>query len=101
VHPEDTAYGRRDAPFLLSIDSTWVDPRDTERNIGWTRKFWKSMERYSYGGLYLNFPGFGEEGDALVRAAYGANYDRLAALKRKYDPDNFFRLNQNIAPKSG
>ena len=101
VYPEDTAYGRRDAPFLLSIDSTWLDPKDTERNIGWTRKFWKSMERYSYGGLYLNFPGLGEEGDALVRAAYGANYDRLVALKRRYDPDNFFRLNQNINPKSG
>ncbi|HEY5538712.1 MAG TPA: FAD-binding oxidoreductase [Thermoplasmata archaeon] len=101
VHPEDTAYGRRDAPFLLSIDSTWVDPKDTERNIGWTRKFWKSMERFSYGGLYLNFPGLGEEGDALVRAAYGANYDRLVALKQKYDPENFFRLNQNINPKSG
>ena len=52
----------------------------------------------STGGVYLNFPGLGEEKEALVRAGYGANYDRLAELKAKYDPENLFRMNLNIAP---
>ncbi len=56
------------------------------------------MQPYSKGGLYLNFPGFGEEKDALVRAGYGANYDRLVELKNRYDPTNLFRMNQNIRP---
>jgi FAD/FMN-containing dehydrogenase len=56
------------------------------------------MGRHSTGGLYLNFPGLGEEKEALVRAGYGPSYDRLAALKAKYDPGNLFRMNLNIAP---
>jgi FAD/FMN-containing dehydrogenase len=56
------------------------------------------MERHSTGGVYLNFPGFGEEKEALARAGYGENYERLAALKAKYDPDNLFRMNINIPP---
>jgi FAD/FMN-containing dehydrogenase len=83
---------------MLSIDTTWEDPRDSERNIAWARTFWRDMAAFSPGGTYLNFPGLGEEREELVRAAYGANYDRLVALKRKYDPANLFRLNQNIPP---
>ena len=56
------------------------------------------MQRFNSGGLYLNFAGFGEEKEALVRAGYGANYDRLVALKNRYDPTNLFRMNQNIKP---
>ena len=56
------------------------------------------MEKHSTGGVYLNFPGLGEEKEALVKAGYGVNYDRLAELKAKYDPENLFRMNQNIAP---
>jgi FAD/FMN-containing dehydrogenase len=56
------------------------------------------MRRFGPGGLYLNFAGFGEEKEALVRAGYGANYDRLATLKAQYDPNNLFRMNQNIVP---
>ena len=56
------------------------------------------MRRFGPGGLYLNFAGFGEEKEALVQAGYGANYDRLAELKTKYDPRNLFRMNQNISP---
>jgi len=56
------------------------------------------MKPYSGGGLYVNFAGLGEEGNALVRSAYGANYDRLVALKNSYDPTNLFHLNQNIKP---
>ncbi len=56
------------------------------------------MQPYSPGRSYLNFPGFGEEGDELVRMAYGPNYDRLVRIKNSYDPSNLFRLNQNIKP---
>lgn len=57
-----------------------------------------SLEPYSPGGLYVNFAGLGEEGEALVRSAYGDNYEKLVAFKNKYDPTNLFRLNQNIKP---
>lgn len=56
------------------------------------------MQRFSGGGQYLNFPGFLEGGEETLRATFGANYDRLVALKNEYDPDNSFRLNQNIKP---
>ena len=59
---------------------------------------WSALEKHSTGGLYLNFPGLGEERDDLVKAGYGPNYERLAALKAEYDPDNLFRMNLNIAP---
>ena len=96
----ETAFGSRAAPFLASFDTTWTDPADTDRAIAWTREAWSAMHRFSDGGLYLNFPGFGEEKTALVRAGYGENYDRLVALKTQYDPDNLFRMNLNIAPQA-
>jgi FAD/FMN-containing dehydrogenase len=95
-----TAFGRRDSPFLLSFDTTWTDPADTERCIAWTRAAWAGMRPFGSGGVYLNFGGFGEEKEDLVRAAYGANYDRLVELKTKYDPTNLFRMNQNIRPSA-
>jgi FAD/FMN-containing dehydrogenase len=98
VPAEATAFGRRSAPYLLSFDTTWTDPADTERCISWTRKAWSDTQRFSDGGLYLNFAGFGEEKEALARAGYGANYDRLAVLKAQYDPTNLFHMNQNIKP---
>jgi FAD/FMN-containing dehydrogenase len=98
VGADATAFGRRTAPYLLSFDTTWTDAADSERCVAWTRNAWSAMHRYSDGGLYLNFAGFGEEKEALVRAGYGANYERLAQLKRRYDPDNLFRMNQNIQP---
>jgi FAD/FMN-containing dehydrogenase len=96
VPAEATAFGRRDAPYLVSLDSSWVDPEETERNITWTREAWTALHRYSSGGVYLNFPGFGEEKEELLRAAYGANYERLTELKAQYDPTNLFRMNFNI-----
>jgi FAD/FMN-containing dehydrogenase len=101
VAPDATAWRHRDAAYLLSLDTTWTDPADTERCIAWTRKTWSDLARFGQGGVYLNFAGFGEEKDALVRAGYGANHDRLAALKRAYDPANLFRMNQNIPPATG
>jgi hypothetical protein len=98
VGPGETAFVGRDAPYLFSVDSVWNDPQQSEEVITWSRDYLATMEPYSPGGLYINFAGLGEEGEALVRAAYGSNYDRLVALKNKYDPSNLFRLNQNIKP---
>jgi FAD/FMN-containing dehydrogenase len=96
----ETAYGGRDAAFLVTAEASWDDPSVTDDAIGWARDVWAGLERHSTGGVYLNFPGLGEEKEALVRAGYGANYDRLAELKRTYDPENLFRMNLNIAPAS-
>jgi FAD/FMN-containing dehydrogenase len=93
-----TAFMGRDAGGLLGIDAVWDNPDESENVIAWTRNFLADMELYSPGGLYVNFAGFGEEGDDLVKAAYGAHYERLVALKNRYDPTNLFRLNQNIKP---
>jgi FAD/FMN-containing dehydrogenase len=99
--PEHAAYHGREVAFLLSPEANWDDPADDAANIGWLRSFLADMEPFSDGGRYLNFAGFQEEGDAMVRNAYGPQYARLAALKAQYDPTNLFRLNQNIAPSSG
>ena len=93
-----TAYGGRDAPFLVTGEASGDDPSLTDDAIAWGRDFWAAMGRHSTGGLYLNFPGLGEEKEALVKAGYGVNYDRLAELKAKYDPENLFRMNLNITP---
>ena len=98
VGETDTAYGGRDANFLVTGEASWDDPAVTDDAIAWGRAFWDTMGRHSTGGLYLNFPGFGEEKEALVQAGYGVNYERLTELKAKYDPENVFRLNLNIPP---
>ncbi|MER8637893.1 MULTISPECIES: BBE domain-containing protein [unclassified Mesorhizobium] len=74
----------------------WDYPSDDETHIRWARDLWDAMRPFSTGGVYAN--NLGEEGTDRVLAAYGENYPRLAALKNKYDPTNFFRLNQNIKP---
>jgi FAD/FMN-containing dehydrogenase len=101
VAADATAFGARDMRYMLSIDSLWEDPEDDARNLAWSRAFWSDMKHHSAGRAYLNFAGLGEEGEELVRTSYGAaNYERLAALKTKYDPTNLFRLNQNIRPRA-
>ena len=98
VGETETAYGGRDAPFLVTAEASWTDPAQNEDAIAWAREVWDAMERHSTGGVYLNFPGLGEEEEALARAGYGVNFERLAALKARYDPDNLFRMNINIPP---
>jgi Berberine and berberine like len=100
VGSEETAYGRRDAPYLLATEASWIDPSTNEQNIAWARESLAAMQPFSKGGSYLNFAGFGEEKEAMLRASYGPNYDRLVALKSTYDPDNLFRMNLNIAPRA-
>ena len=91
-----TAFGDRSMPFMLSIDSMWSKAEDDDANITWSRDLWSAMQCHSNGRLYLNFAGHGEDAD-LVRQAHGVEvYAKLAAIKRTYDPTNFFHLNQNI-----
>ncbi len=98
VGRNETAYRHRGAQFMLSIDGAWKDPAESERNIAWIRNFWEDMQPYSNGGVYLNFSGFGEGDRDLWQASHGTNYERLARVKRIYDPENIFRVNQNIRP---
>jgi FAD/FMN-containing dehydrogenase len=98
VGETETAYGGRAAGYLVTGEASWHDPALTDEAIAWGREFWDAMGRHSTGGLYLNFAGLGEEKEALVKAGYGENYERLAALKAKYDPANLFRMNLNITP---
>ncbi len=99
VPAEATAFGNRSMPFMFSIDAIWTTPADDDANIAWARGLWEELRPHSHQGrAYLNFPGHGEDGEALVRATFGANYGRLRAVKRKYDPGNMFRFNQNIPP---
>jgi FAD/FMN-containing dehydrogenase len=98
VGAEESAFGDRSAPVLLGIEANWEEPRDDEANVAWVRGTVSGMRRFSGGGTYLNFPGFLEEGQELMRDAYGENYQRLVALKNEYDPANVFRLNQNVEP---
>ncbi|HEY8288405.1 MAG TPA: FAD-binding oxidoreductase [Acetobacteraceae bacterium] len=95
VPADATAYANRGAAYDCFPAAIWDDPAQDERHIAWARAFWTAMQPFATGGVYAN--NLGEEGEERVRAAYGANYARLAALKAKYDPDNL-RLNQNIRP---
>ncbi|ONI88076.1 FAD-linked oxidase [Saccharothrix sp. ALI-22-I] len=94
---EDTAFGHRDVRFDFAALAGWLDPARAEEHVGWAREFWSAMQPHASSGVYVN--NLGVEGDERARAAYRPEvYDRLARLKREYDPDNFFRLNQNIRP---
>ena len=98
VEADATAFGDRSMPWMVSIDSIWDTASEDETNIAWTRAFWERLEPFSDGRLYLNFAGHGEDNDELTRRTFGPNYERLAAIKGRYDPTNMFRFNQNIKP---
>jgi FAD/FMN-containing dehydrogenase len=95
---EHGAFYGRHAAYVLNPEANWEDAADDEANIDWVRSFVEAMADYSDGSRYLNFPGFQEEGDGMMQASYGPQYQRLAELKQKYDPTNLFRLNPNIKP---
>ena len=91
-----TAFAHRRFPYAPVIVSQWLDVADSEGNIRWARDFWRALQPFAGSGVYVN--DLGPDDEDRVRIAYGANYERLAALKKKYDPNNFFRLNPNIKP---
>jgi len=92
-----TAYSHRRATWDVVIISSWAAPADSERNVAWTRGLFAAVQPHVSRAAYVNFLD-ADEGADRVRAAYGENHDRLVAVKRKYDPTNFFRMNQNIRP---
>jgi FAD/FMN-containing dehydrogenase len=98
---EESAFHGREAAFLLSPEANWEKMEDDEANVTWLREFVADMEEFSDGSRYLNFAGFQEEGDEMMQRAFGPQYHRLATLKHKYDPENLFRLNQNVRPQGG
>ncbi|MCH9663118.1 MAG: BBE domain-containing protein, partial [Gammaproteobacteria bacterium] len=100
VAAEATAFGDRSMGWMYSLDGVWSDPADDDVNMAWSRNGWNSAERFGHHGrAYLNFAGHGEDGTDLTRASFGGNYQRLVSIKTKYDPENRFRFNQNIAPE--
>ncbi len=98
IASDATAYVGRDAAFVLNVHTRWEDPADDERCIAWAREFFDATLPAAIGGAYVNF--MTAEESNRVEAAYGANHERLVAVKDEYDPNNMFRLNQNIAPSS-
>ena len=94
--PDATAYAHRDARFIMNVHGRWDDPADDADCIRWAREYFKASAPFASAGVYVNFL-TADEGER-VKAAYGPNYDRLAQIKRQYDPANLFSSNQNIAP---
>jgi hypothetical protein len=97
VGKQDTAWSTRDATWSMVIAGIDPDPQKAGPVTRWTKAYWEALHPFNPGGAYSNFM-MDDEGDARVKATYGDNYNRLAALKKKYDPANLFRVNQNIRP---
>jgi len=97
VGDDETAYNGRNAGHTFNINGTTETEEGFDRERNWSRSFWEALAPY-HQSVYVNF--LMDEGEDRIRQAYGAaKYERLKALKKKYDPDNFFRLNQNIPPE--
>ena len=96
IAPTATAYSLRQVGFECWIQTYWTAPAAAAKSIEWVNQFWERAGAFANGRVYVNY--LEDEGAERVRAAYGPNYDRLVALKNKYDPTNFFRINQNIRP---
>jgi FAD/FMN-containing dehydrogenase len=96
VPVSQTAFGLRRVHYSINIAAGWTDQAMAEKCTDWTRELASALDAFGASDAYVNY--LGEEGPSAVKASYGANYGRLAILKKKYDPDNFFRFNQNIPP---
>ncbi len=103
VGMDDTAFNHRNARYNLLIVGIWTDLAAKAENVKWVQDLWDAMEPYSSGGVYVNYLGQeADEGAERIKAAYGPEkYERLVALKNKFDPTNLFRMNQNIKPSAG
>jgi FAD/FMN-containing dehydrogenase len=96
VGREDTAFSYRDAKWSMVIVGVDPEPANATKITAWTKDYWAAVHPYSMGGAYVNF--MMEEGADRIKATYRDNYQRLVAVKRQYDPTNFFHVNQNIKP---
>lgn len=97
VAPEAMAYSSRDANYVMNVHGRWESADDDARGIAWAREFFERARPFASSGAYINF--LTQDESDRTAFAYGPMYERLAQLKRTYDPSNFFRMNQNIAPK--
>jgi FAD/FMN-containing dehydrogenase len=98
VGKADTAWSYRDATWAMVIVGVDPDPANKDRIVGWARAYWDAVHPYSAPGAYVNF--MMDEGEERIKATYRDNYGRLATIKRQYDPQNVFRVNQNIRPSA-
>jgi len=98
IDSSETPWAHRDAKYAEVIIGVDPDAANNQKMIKWCKDHWNAVHSYSSGGAYLNFE-MNEDGDDRVKKSYGKNYGRLSAIKKKYDPNNFFRVNQNIKPK--
>ncbi len=96
VAPGETAFNQRHRQFNVAINAQWFDPAESDEHTGWARAMWDALQPVASDGYFLNY--LGDEAPAAIRATFGSNYARLADIKAKYDPDNFFSLNQNVTP---
>lgn len=95
VTHDSTAYPHRNANYVFTVHTRWENSADDIKRIEWSKELFGKTVPHSTGGVYVNFI---SEGESRIAAAFGSNYERLAKIKSKYDPDNFFRVNQNIVP---
>lgn len=96
IGKDETAFSYRDAHWVANIVAISPHPADMPQHITWVREYWEALRPYCEAGTYINF--LGDEGEERIKATYRDNYDRLVALKNKFDPTNLFRMNQNIKP---
>jgi len=96
VARDATAYAHRDADFVMNVHGRWDTPAEDERCVAWSRKFYEATARWATGGVYVNFLTADEQ--QRTQAAYGKNFERLSRIKARYDPQNLFRTNLNVAP---
>jgi hypothetical protein len=97
VRSEDTAFSYRDANWAQVIVGVDPDPANREKITSWSKQYWEDLKDHSLTGAYINFM-MDDVGQKRVEDSYRGNYSRLAKIKAKYDPNNFFRVNQNIVP---
>jgi len=99
VATDATAWPNRSAHFIMNVHTRWREASEDKVCIAWARKLFDSTARFASGSVYVNF--MPDDEKERVETAYGANYARLAQVKRRYDPNNLFRMNQNIRPAAG
>jgi FAD/FMN-containing dehydrogenase len=94
-----TAVGLRGNKWDVNVISQWTDPAESPQHITWTRELWGQIEPLISGNAYVNHIA-GDDKPQKIRSSFGANYERLVALKQQYDPTNMFRLNPNVKPEA-
>jgi len=99
VGPTDTAFAHRDSGYNFAVISQWTNLGESDANVTWAQDTFKRMEPHMTAGAYVNYLD-DDDSQARVQGAYGPNFERLQAVKDRYDPENLFHLNQNIPPSS-